>query len=579
MMKRRDFVKYGATGLAAIVMGPKLGWLMDDPAYASNLNTTGVINLVVTDAVKEMVTFNDGLLANRVTRVGPGSPATCFFWIFQDADQNFNTFPTAPTALPADCPGPIIFATTGQTITVNVKNLLNEPHAFSIPQMGRGVTTGSILPGATGQVKFQAGPAGTYLYYDNLNTPVNRVMGLHGAFIVMPGSVGGTRAGSGHRITPYDRPTPNVQKLFDDLGHASWWPGLAWEEGDASTDTPPFRQNIWLMHQASPHLFEEVGLFSQTHPGSLYPASTFVSNFLHDPINAGAPTDPATGWPANHTPQYFTLSGQSGHFAHNNPWICPYSRVGEPYLIRLLNAGLWLHSTHIHANHVFILQHNNRSDVFPGSFDNPIWVDVYTSAPLDTYDWLIPYMRPPDVPNNLGIGRDDLEQSLDVSGTAVPMPGYGLAPGGPPFVAAQVDANPPPLPGTTGHLTWPPLQEVNMFIPNVGTRTTLAQDGVTVIDCAVRLSPVCFPMHDHSEPSQVANGGNYNCGLISGIVFTGDRKGARPGQASKVITFPDRPNSADTIIDPLMIAHGPDMEPHQKGALPASPPFKMPSLP
>ena len=45
----------------------------------------------------------------------------------------------------------------------------------------------------------------------------------------------------------------------------------------------------------------------------------------------------------------------------------------------------------------------------PGSFDNPIWIDVYTSNPLDTYDWLIPYMRPPDVPNNLGIGRDDLE--------------------------------------------------------------------------------------------------------------------------------------------------------------------------
>ena len=65
-------------------------------------------------------------------------------------------------------------------------------------------------------------------------------------------------------------------------------------------------------------------------------------------------------------PQYFTISGQSGHFAHNNPWICPYSRVGEPVLIRLLNAGLWLHSTHIHANHEFVLQHNNRTDVGPG---------------------------------------------------------------------------------------------------------------------------------------------------------------------------------------------------------------------
>ena len=64
----------------------------------------------------------------------------------------------------------------------------------------------------------------------------------------------------------------------------------------------------------------------------------------------------------------------------------PYCRVGEPVLIRILNAGLWLHSTHMHANHEFVLQHNNRTDVVPGSFDNPIWMDVYTANPLDTYD-------------------------------------------------------------------------------------------------------------------------------------------------------------------------------------------------
>ena len=44
------------------------------------------------------------------------------------------------------------------------------------------------------------------------------------------------------------------------------------------------------------------------------------------------------------------------------------------------------------------------------------------------------------------------------------------------------------------------------------------------------VSPVCFPMHDHSEPSQVAQGGNYNCGLISGIDFIGDRN--TPGAGS-----------------------------------------------
>jgi hypothetical protein len=52
-------------------------------------------------------------------------------------------------------------------------------------------------------------------------------------------------------------------------------------------------------------------------------------------------------------------------------------------------------------------------------------------------------------------------------------------------------------------------------------------------------------MHDHSEPSQTSQGGNYNTGLISGIYFTGDRRGVGPKLATDpyqlqgdVIDFP-----------------------------------------
>jgi hypothetical protein len=48
------------------------------------------------------------------------------------------------------------------------------------------------------------------------------------------------------------------------------------------------------------------------------------------------------------------------------------------------------------------------------------------------------------------------------------------------------------------------------------------------VDLAQRLSPLCYPMHDHSEPSQTSQGGNYNTGLMSGIFFIGDRN--IPGQ-------------------------------------------------
>lgn len=527
-MKRRDFVKVGTTGLAALVVGSKMPWLMANPAYAAVPVTT--VNFRITDAIKHMGT--DQTLIDSAPGSGlppiplTGNNAQCYFWCYKD--DHFAS---------PDCPGPIIFTTTGTSVQFIVTNDLTEPHSLAIPALK--FTTGAIAPGATVVKKFTPRAAGTYLYYDNLNAPVNRVMGLHGAFIVMPKA-----ARAGHKFTPFTTPPKNIQALFDDLGTAAWWPGLSWQEADPATDTPAFRQYIWLLHQASPRLFEEVGLFSQANPGQLYPPAQFIQKFLHDPLDPNNPVGP-DGHPANNVPQFFTISGQSGHFSHNNPYICPNSRVGEPCIIRILNAGLWLHSTHIHANHVFVLSHNNKFDVVPGFNDNPIWIDVYTANPLDTYEWLVPYMRPPDVPNNLGIGRDDLEVNLSVD--PAPIPDYGTG------------GNPTPA----GVTTWPPVQELDFHIPKVGERIANDQQG-NPIDLSVHMSPLCFPMHDHSEPSQVSQGGNYNMGMISGLNFTGDRKGAGPGEAG-VITFEMAPPE-----------HGPNFN---DGVVPPTVPFVAPSLP
>ena len=91
----------------------------------------------------------------------------------------------------------------------------------------------------------------------------------------------------------------------------------------------------------------------------------------------------------------------------------------------------------------------------------------------------------------------------------------------------------------------------------------------TIADCAVLMAPHCYPMHDHSEPSQVSQGGNYNCGLIAGLLFTGDRKGARPG-GTGVLTFPMKPTVADNLV-----AHGPA---YTQGLEPPSKDFQMPSI-
>ncbi len=311
---RRQFLKYSAcAGGACLVVGSSPHWLFKDQAFAA----TQTLNFTITDVLKDMATHNT---------LNQGQ---CYFWTFKEA------------SLPAEAPGPHIFVTQGDTVQLSITNALDEPHAWAVPALE--FSTGPIAPGETFTGEFTASRAGTFLYYDNLNEPVNRVMGLHGAFIVMPSQPSGTR------FTPYDNPTPQIQRLFDEFGNAPWWPGLAWEQGDPATNTPPFRQYIWLLHQASPNLFAEVGDFT---PGEDFDADDFVQRFLHDqfsPVNANA------------IPQYFTINGQAGHFSHNTPYINPNNRVGEPALVRILNAGLWTHSMHLHANHFYVLSVDNAA--------------------------------------------------------------------------------------------------------------------------------------------------------------------------------------------------------------------------
>jgi hypothetical protein len=152
--------------------------------------------------------------------------------------------------------------------------------------------------------------------------------------------------------------------------------------------------------------------------------------------------------------------------------------------------------------------------------NNLLWVDTMTAKPLGGFDWLVPYMRPPDVPNVRGIGLPD-----------------------PPLVSSGVRVNRLD-PMSPPHPVWPPTDELGISIPaapGTGTggipeRLGYSADGQTVLDLSVQLSPLCFPMHDHSEISQTAQGGNYNLGLISGMNFTGDRN--TPGG---VTTFPNAP--------------------------------------
>lgn len=136
--------------------------------------------------------------------------------------------------------------------------------------------------------------------------------------------------------------------------------------------------------------------------------------------------------------------------------------------------------------------------------ENPIWLDTFTAKPLEVIDWAVPFIRPPDIPNERGIGYADK-----------------------PLMSI---AN-PEIPGSTPHPVWPPTEEMNTFLPEIGTKTGN-------FDISYRLSPLCYPMHDHLETSQSAQGGNYGLGMMSGIEFIGDRN--TPGGAT---TFPGAPTT------------------------------------
>jgi hypothetical protein len=228
------------------------------------------------------------------------------------------------------------------------------------------------------------------------------------------------------------------------------------------------------------------------------PAAEFLDRFRSDAFSNNSHDIDA----ASDIPQFFSIGGQSGHFCHNNPVITPMARVGEPVVVRVLNAGLMTHSMHLHANHYYVISVDGQVQGAPvgagadnATLLNPgvIWVDTFTlnppGYPSSQYDLVIPFMRSPDVPNTRGIGRGGSGDEALIG-------------------------------ALTGKPVWPPVEEFDIF--------TDASTGNNDPALKQRESPLCYPMHDHSEPSQTTQGGNYNSALISGMYIIGDRNIALP---------------------------------------------------
>lgn len=387
IMNRRDFLKTGMAGLALLSL-KTLGCSSSDPAYRGT-----TFNLNISAALFEMI---DG--------------RKVFMWSFHD-----------PQSAPR-MPGPVIQVTEGDAVRISVTNTLEENHAFAIPGVA---DSGIIAPGATAVVSFTAPAGGSYLYFDPLNAPVNRVLGLHGAMIVLP------KTGN----TPYSIPTSAVQQLFNDLGTTAHFPRHALTPAGWQRE----RSRIWLHHQIDP---------------------VFNNQALAD-FQAGRPsTVSAADMNANFLPRYFTINGKAGAFSSHAPDVVLTGRIGQPMLVRILNSGLFTHSNHIHANHIYVTSVNNVVQ------DNVFTLDTFTIKPLDRIDWLVPFIRPPDIAGD-------------------------------------------------------PNTRLRDLIPNELALTIEGPNGSP----GVPQSPLVFPMHCHVETSQTAAGGNYPQGTVTHFEFLGDIDG------------------------------------------------------
>lgn len=348
-MKRREFLKFSGGGIAAVVAGSAGGWAMFKPNVARAHGPE--IDLTMVEADHEMV---DGVLI----------PA----WAFSTQLTPAGGVPLGPRV-----PGPVIFATEGDHVTLHVSNQITRggAHGFEIVDIP-GTRHDSIAHGAMVEISFTAPAAGTYMYLDPVNAPVNRVMGLHGALIVLPRPVANP--------TPYSAPTAAIRNLFEDFGTTAHFPGHPWERE---------RNVIWMLSVIDP----------DKHA---------LANASSAAINAAQFTR-AQGY----LPQYFTINGKSGFFAaqhggaHHDHTSSPDSQtnisihghVGQPLLIRVLNAGLMWQSPHIHGNHVYEL-----FEYQPGAqrrvLDNLQLIDTWTMPPGAICDQLLPYIAPPDIPAN-----------------------------------------------------------------------------------------------------------------------------------------------------------------------------------
>ena len=255
---------------------------------------------------------------------------------------------------------PPLTVTQGARVSIKLVNKTRKPRRFAITGFSSDAFP-VVAAGATGDISFVAPTAGSYIYHETTEGAVGRVLGLHGSLVVMPVD-GRTAAGA---RTPYTNPTTAQGRLFDALGVAKRFPGERWRP------ELPERNLIWLFSEIDPVLNRQV-------ERNLPVAWTTLNKTF--------------------TPQYFTINGVSGFDAAHDESVQPVGYLGEPHLIRTMNAGLATHSPHIHGNHVFVMSDTVPDTLGVAKSDNILECDTWMLKGMWRKDVLLPYIKPDEIP-------------------------------------------------------------------------------------------------------------------------------------------------------------------------------------
>jgi len=454
-MHRRNFLKAGTATLSALAtMAPK----------AVAQSTADVrIELAIRDTNVEMV---DGtavrMLGYQLVRYACRSGGA---------------------ARSAECgqawvPGPVLRVTQGQRVTVVVHNFRPEPHGFEItgiPSSRIVLAGGSAAGPGVGEATFTAADCGTYLYHDASHnggrSPLYRILGLHGAFVIQPDYAALHR--SGDVVTPYGSAAPEkLKSLFRTLADPAaflakfpqlrgvYYPG-AWRPVEDLADEYGKQEKVWIISQVDPRL-----------------------NALID--NSGINASPlTTNLADSFEPRYFTINGRSGFDLVDGDDVVVKARVGEPTLIRTLNAGLAHHAMHIHGNHIYEIAEAE--------------LRLETVTPPATSSTL---SRPRT--STTAVRSFPFSRAVD-SGAVIVRPAVFERDVWPMYPMQRKDVLLP--------LQVPPDIPVGQF-EEMARRNVFIDHG-TEYDSTREPFPLRYPVHCHCEMSQTAGGGNYPQGLTT----------------------------------------------------------------